>query len=62
MVFGLEVPWEYFFEGDDFSYERLHRKLIECPALLTSTVQCYNQGTMTKEKKHCGTVVLLQLQ
>ena len=30
---GLEVPWEYIFEGDDFSCERLHRELIECLAL-----------------------------
>ena len=33
VVFGLEVSWEYIFEGDDFSCERLHRKLIECLAL-----------------------------
>ena len=34
VVFGLEVPWEYIFEGDnEFSYERMHRKLIECLAL-----------------------------
>ena len=24
--FGLEVSWEYIFEGDDFFCERLHRK------------------------------------
>ena len=27
--FGLEVPCEYIFEGDNFSCEWLHRKLIE---------------------------------
>ena len=31
--FGLEVPWEYIFEGDEFSCERLHRELIERLAL-----------------------------
>ena len=36
--FGLEVPWEYIFEGNDFSCEQLHRQadrmssavLIDC--------------------------------
>ena len=36
--FGLEVPWEYIFEGDDFSYERLHRKLIECLAMSSAVL------------------------
>ena len=27
--FGLEIPWKYFSEGDDFSCERFHRMLIQ---------------------------------
>ena len=51
--FGLEVPCEYIFEGDNFSCEWLHRKLIEekfdAEHCLSSLIQC-NQGTMMKVK------------
>ena len=42
VVFGLEVPWEYIFEGDDFSCERLHGKLIECLARSWSNIRVSN--------------------
>ena len=36
--FGLGDPREYIFEGDDFSCERLHRKLIECLAMSSAVL------------------------
>ena len=61
--FGLEVPCEYNFEGDNFSCVRLHRKLgailvyemfsSQCKTAVVNfirTAHCYSQGTMTKVK------------
>ena len=36
--FGLEIPWEYIFEGDDFSCEWPHRKLIEYLAMSSAVL------------------------